>query len=79
MLWKTEKILTLLLVIIHFLNRQKEKLKIQCRLSTISKTSKNLNEIMLFDVSSMYILKVYSIHYTLRQNANVKKSLLRTK
>ena len=66
MLWKTEKILTLLLVIIDFLNRQKEKLKIQCRLSTISKTSKNLYEVMLFDVSSMYILKVCSIHYTLR-------------
>ena len=28
---------------------------------------------MLFDCESVYILKVYSIHYTLRENSNAKK------
>ena len=48
-------------------------LRISWKLSTILKTSKKIYEIMFFLIcQSMHILKVYSIHYTLRKNTNVK-------
>ena len=45
-------------------------LRIHWWLPTILKTSKIVYEVMLFDI---YILKAYSIHYTYRENTNVKK------
>ena len=39
--------------------------RIHWRLSTILETIKKVYEVMFFDFKSMYILKVYLIHYTL--------------
>ena len=53
----------------------KKSLRIHWKLSRILKISKQVYEKMFFDIYiSMYILKAYSIHYTLRQNTNVKES-----
>ena len=49
-------------------------LRIHWRPSTILKTSKNVYTVMFFICKSIYILKVYSVHSTLRQNINVKKN-----
>ena len=50
-------------------------LRIHWRLSMIFKTSYKVFEVIFFICKSMYILKVYSIHYALRYNTNVKKKL----
>ena len=45
---------------------------IHWRISRILKTSKILYEVMLFDTcKSMYILKMYSIHYTLSKKTQI--------
>ena len=43
------------------------------------KQATKVNEVMFLISKGVYILKVYSIHSTLRWNANVKKNILRTK
>ena len=49
-------------------------LRIHEKLSIILKTSKKCMRWWFLICKGMHILKVYSIHYTLRQNTNVKKN-----
>ena len=53
--------------------RKLTSFRIHWRFSTILRTNKKVCEVIFYKSKSMYILKVYSIHYTLRQNTNVKK------
>ena len=54
---------------------ENQRLRIHWRLSTILATSNKSVWSMFLICKSMYILKVYSIHYRLRSNTNVKHLL----
>ena len=55
---------------------ENQRLRIHWRLSTILTTSNRSVWSMFLICKSMYILKVYSIHYRLRSNTNVKQIFL---